>query len=164
MLVDDLVFVRSAYNYDRMQASDESGLRCEDVSLAKQAFADECDINTIVRRFGLTGELPAAFKAPSYGDFEEVADFHTAMQAVRDAQESFMSMPPELRARFHNDPQELVEFVASEDNRAEAVKLKLVPEAVVEAAASLPGVGAVVAVPAPASSPAPVKASTAPGA
>ena len=49
------VFCRSEYNYDRDKVSEETGLNCKDLSLAKQSFADECDINNIVKRFGLTG-------------------------------------------------------------------------------------------------------------
>ena len=43
------VFVRSGNNYDMQAVSDETGLLCEDASLAKQSFAEECDINKIGR-------------------------------------------------------------------------------------------------------------------
>lgn len=127
-------FVRSAYNYDMNAASDEAGLNCQvDVetgeltpSLTKQSFAEECDINTIVRRFGLTGQLPSNVRMPSYEDFSEVVDFQSAMFAVRSAQESFMQMPADIRSRFHNDPGEFVDFVAKDENRAEAERLGLV--------------------------------------
>ena len=76
------VFVRSPYNYDAELVSDETGLDCLDVSLTKQSFVEECDINTIVRRFGLTGELPDGVRAPTFGDFTEVVDFKTACDAV----------------------------------------------------------------------------------
>ena len=44
------VFLRAFNNYDMGAVSDETGLRCEDASLTKQSFAEECDINTIVRK------------------------------------------------------------------------------------------------------------------
>jgi len=119
-------FLRSPFNYDRDAASDESGLKCEDVSLTKQSFADECDINTIVRNFGLTGSLPDNYKPPQYGDFEGVADYQSALNAVIAADDAFMLMPPNLRERFHNNPQHLIEFLASENNYEEAVSLGLV--------------------------------------
>lgn len=126
-------FLRSAFNYDRNRASDESGLLCEDVSLAKQAFAEECDINTIVRRFGITGELPQGVRMPTYGDFTTVVDFQTAMNAIVSARESFEEMPADVRYRFHNDPAEFVDFCSDPANRAEAEKLGLVvPKAEVE--------------------------------
>lgn len=122
------VFVRSAYNYDRDKESELSGLSCGDPSRAQQQFAEECDINTIVRRFGLTGQMPVGLRVPSYSDFEGVFDFHSAMNAVNTARESFYSMPAHVRARFHNDPQDFLEFCHDEANRDEAVKLGLVVE------------------------------------
>lgn len=117
------------FNYDQESASDESGLRCEDVSLAKQSFAEEVDINTIVRRFGISGQLPENVAAPTYSDFNDVFDFKSAMDAIAVANEAFDQMPANVRSRFQNDPQEFVEFCSKEENRAEAVKLGLiVPE------------------------------------
>lgn len=127
-------FVRSPYNYDRVAASDESGLYCGDVSLARDSFREESDINTIVRRFHLTGELPSNIRAPLNGDFVDVPDFKTAMNLVRQGQESFDAMPAEVRARFHNDPAEFVEFCSTEGNEAELKKLGLVFEKAPEVA------------------------------
>ena len=76
------VFLRTPYNYDTDEASEASGLKCLDESKTKQSFQEEADINTIVRRFGLTGQLPSGIQAPTYGDFTEVTDFHTAMNAI----------------------------------------------------------------------------------
>jgi phage internal scaffolding protein len=121
------VFVRSTFNYDMNAASDESGLRCDDVSLAKQEFAEECDINTIARRFGITGELPSGVRMPSYGDFSSVVDFHTAFNAVALANEAFETMPADVRSRFQNDPGKFVDFCSDESNRDEAIRLGLVP-------------------------------------
>ena len=120
-----LPFVRSPYNYDVMEVSNETGLRCEDVSLAVQDQRDEVDINTIVRRFGLTGQLPEDIRAPEYGDFTGVSDYQSALNAVMEADSEFNRMPAELRARFNNDPQLLLEFVSDERNREEAGKLGL---------------------------------------
>lgn len=124
------VFCRCEYNYDRDEASNESGLLCEDVSLTKQSFADEVDINTIVKRFGLTGELPHDVAMPEYRDYEEVIDFHSAMNAVAKANESFSLMPADIRARFNNNPAEFVDFCLDDGNIVEAAKLGLVPSKV----------------------------------
>lgn len=106
-------------------ASIESGLKCEDPSLAQQSFKDECDINTIVERFRLTGTVPQLDQLPSYADYEGIFDFHDAMNAVRQANEQFMLLPAKLRARFDNEPQKFLDFCADEDNRDEARKLGL---------------------------------------
>lgn len=118
-------FVRSQYNYDMNEASEQSGLKCEDKTLAQQQFKDETDINTIVERFGLTGEMPHVSHTPTYDDFTGVFDFQTAMNVVVQAQREFMSYPAKLRARFSNDPQEFLEFMDKPENMDEAIKLGL---------------------------------------
>lgn len=123
-------FVRSPYNYDMDAASLESGTRCDDPHLAQQQFLEESDINTIVERFGLNGEMPVSPVVPSYGDFSEVTDFQSAMNAVVAAQAGFMELPAKVRARFSNDPQQLLEFLANGENRKEAIALGLIPEPV----------------------------------
>lgn len=120
------VFCRSAYNYDSDVVSLETGLCCEDVSLAKQSFAEEVDINTIVRRFNLTGKMPDDVRAPVYQDFQGIFDFHSAMNAVAGAGESFDQLPAEMRARFQNDPALFVDFCLNDKNRDELISMGLV--------------------------------------
>lgn len=120
-------FVRSAYNYDMNKAGDESGLKCLDKTLTRQEFKEESDINTIVERFHITGELPQNVRMPTFADFTGVFDFQSAMNAIRLAQESFAQMDAKVRARFNNDAQQFLEFTGNEENRDEAIKLGLVP-------------------------------------
>lgn len=119
-------FVRTPYNYDRDEASNDSGLKCLDKTRTQQNFADEVNINTIVKRFNLTGQLPADVRQPTYADFVGPFDFHQAMNAIRQAQEAFDRMPADLRAEFHNDPGEFVDFCSNDENRARAEKMGLV--------------------------------------
>jgi hypothetical protein len=119
-------FLRTPYNYDTIAASDESGVACEEPSLAQQQFKDECDINNILRQFNITGQLPDAPLSPKYGDFSGINDYKTALDRVIAADEEFMNLPAQLRARFENEPNNLIEFLENEQNREEAVKLGLV--------------------------------------
>lgn len=120
-------FLRTPYNYDTNEASDASGLACDpDEGRTVQEFKDECDINVIMERFGRTGEVPGDFRAPVSGDFTGISDFHTAMNMVRQAQESFDSLPAQLRQRFNHDPQSLMQFLEDGSNLDEARKLGLV--------------------------------------
>ena len=120
------IVVRGAFNYDSDLVSDETGLRCDDISLTKQEFLEESDINTIVERFGILGELPSGVAAPVYADFSEVFDFTTAMNAIAKANESFDAMPAHVRSRFDNNPAKFVDFCSDNANYDEAVKLGLV--------------------------------------
>lgn len=142
------MFIRSAYNYDADDVSRETGVACDpDEGMTMQGFREECDINTIVTRFGLTGEIPGDFRMPVSGDFTGVSDFHSAMNLVRAAEEAFMTVPADIRARFAHDPAALMAFLDDDSNRAEALKLGLlqpppevtrdVVQAVDELAASL---------------------------
>lgn len=125
MKPEKIVF-RTPYNYDVDLASEESGLKCLDPSLARESEAEGCDINEIVRRFGLTGQMPVGGVA-FFADVSAMPmDYHSALQFVQAAEEGFALLPAELRARFRNDPGALVEFLEVEGNRAEAEKLGIV--------------------------------------
>jgi phage internal scaffolding protein len=118
--------VRQQYVYDQDAASIESGLHCEDASLTQQHFADDCDINQILEKFNVTGQLPTSPISPRYGDFSGITDYHTAINAVMAAEEEFESLPAQIRARFDNEPAQLIDFLSDEKNRDEAIKLGLV--------------------------------------
>lgn len=126
MSKDKLPFVRNPYNYDMALVSQETGLACKDPSLAQQHMKDECDINVIVERFGVTGQLPQSPIEPLYGDFSGVSDYHTALNKVKAADEAFMGLPAKLRAKFDNDPNALLQFLNNEQNRDEAIMLGLI--------------------------------------
>lgn len=116
---------RSAARLDRSRSS---ALLCRDASRAKQEFKEESDINVIVKRFGITGKMPVGVRMPQYGDFTGISSFHEAANAIAAARESFDAMPAEVRSRFNNDPEAFVAFCGDDRNRAEAVKLGLVPD------------------------------------
>jgi phage internal scaffolding protein len=122
--------LRAAYNYDTDAASNESGLACEEPSLAQQHYKDECDINTILERFNVTGMLPQSPVSPQYGDFSGITDYHSALNAVIAAQDQFDGLPAQIRARFENEPAKLIEFLEDENNRQEAEELGIVAKAI----------------------------------
>lgn len=121
------VFVRAPFAYDASEASDFSAVEFDpDSSLTHQSFKEECDINTIMRRFAVTGELPENIRVPQYQEFDGVFDFQTAMNLVRASQEAFEAMPATVRDRFNNDPARFMDFVNDADNYDEALKMGIV--------------------------------------
>lgn len=118
-------FVRSAYNYDSDLVSAQTATLNEDADMAVQSEKDSCDINVIVRRFGVTGQLPQNVAVPRYEDFDSVFDFRTAMNAVVAAKESFGELAAEVRERFSNDPQRFLEFCSDPSNVDEMIKFGL---------------------------------------
>jgi len=111
-----LPFLRTAYNYDRDAASNETSLLCEDPSLAQQHMKDESDINTIVTRFGLGYKAPVGLRMPQFGDFTGIGDYQEALVALQRAQDDFMKLPASVRSTFGNDPGAFVDFAADPAN------------------------------------------------
>lgn len=119
------MFLKTAYNFGRRSP----GVDCSrDEDLAKQEFKDECDINEVLRKFNVTGQLPSNVRLPSYGDFTGIGDFQQALAAIEMARESFAAMPATVRRRFDNDPGSFVDFFSDPANLAEARSLGLVPQ------------------------------------
>lgn len=112
---------------ERESRSLMTGLNCDPAEdMAKQQFKEETDINEIVRRFGITGTVPSVFKMPLGPEFQMARDFHSSMNAIREAEETFMTLPAQMRKRFNNDPGALIAFMSDEQNKDEAIKLGLV--------------------------------------
>lgn len=94
-------------------------------SMTQKHQAADTDINVIVKRFGITGMLPQRLNALSLGAFDDVFDYQSAMNALVAADRAFMTIDPDLRARFHNDPQRFHDFVIDPSNEGELRKLGL---------------------------------------
>lgn len=122
------VFLRTFNNYDVDPVSDSVRTVNDEASLTIQSDFEDTEINGIVRRFGVTGMLPnGGVTMPTYGDFtNDVVDYKSALNILRDADEQFMSLPSDLRARFSNSPAKLLDFLNDSGNMDEAVKLGLV--------------------------------------
>lgn len=107
-------------------------LICPEKTRTDQSFAEEADINYIANKFGLTGQLPVYPDGFMWGDvnFETTFDFQTAQNALVAGKAAFMELPAKVRARFNHDPQELMEFLRSNDAKdvQEARLLGLVKE------------------------------------
>lgn len=126
IITDRNAFMRTPFNFERDENSLETGLTCPEATMAQQQFKDDSDINVIVERFGLTGELPQNVRVPLEADFIETTDFQSAMNVVRQAQEAFAEMPANVRAEFANDPALFMNFVANPANRKRAEELGIV--------------------------------------
>lgn len=105
-----------------------------ETSLTKQSFKAECNINNIMAKFQKSGAITHyAAHAPTYGDCTPI-ELLDAQLIISHANEMFDDLPSAIRKRFHNNPEEFLEFVQNEDNQDEMVKLglKAKPKAPVE--------------------------------
>lgn len=92
-----------------------------------QSLRDESNINSIMEKWRITGELPRRNDGEAqYGDFTTVASFQAAQETVLRAEEAFASLPARVRDRMKNEPRALLDFLNDPDNLDEAVKLGLV--------------------------------------
>jgi len=104
-------------------------------SRTKQANRKACDINHIVARARNGGVVSGNAKVPMYIDVTNMpADYFTAVNQIRAAQDMFDRYPAKLRARFGYNPGKLIEFVSDPKNAQECVKLGLLPETAVQSA------------------------------
>ena len=95
-------------------------------SMTQQQFKAECDVNNILAKYKRTGMLSHIQKHQgNFGDFSSVEDYQTSLGKLMQAQQSFESLPSELRAKFENDPAKLISYLSDDKNNAEAIKLGL---------------------------------------
>lgn len=114
---------RTLNRNDRVRTS----ITFPDQTMAKQSFADECNINTIMLKYQKTGLIDHVQRMQgSYGDFTSVQDYQLSLNQVIEAQDAFDQLPATIRKRFANQPSELMAFLSDPANRDEAIKLGLV--------------------------------------
>ena len=94
-------------------------------SMTQQHFKDECDINNILRSY--RGKIPASEEPAFFMDCT-VTDLQSAYSIAEDIGSRFASLNSEVRAKFNNNPLELLEFVHNADNQTAAIELGLLPK------------------------------------
>lgn len=96
------------------------------IYMTQQNHKKECDVNEIIRKYDRKGLIThiSRFEA-KFGDLRGV-DFKNAMDTVCEAQRHFQELPSEIRKRFQNSPEKLLEFMEDGNNRDEAIKLGLI--------------------------------------
>lgn len=83
--------------------------------LTLQNFAEECDINTIIRKYRQTGMLTNPLQRPTrqpmFEDFSNAVEFSEAQRIVARGQQQFESLPAHVRAEFGHDPVRFLDFI-----------------------------------------------------
>lgn len=97
-------------------------------SETQQQFKDECDVNNIMAQYLKTGQITHLKRSqPVYMDMTQFPpDYQAALEVVRQSEEAFNDLPSDLRTRFENQPEQLIEFLSNPKNYAEAQSLGLV--------------------------------------
>jgi len=95
------------------------------VSLTKQSFTDECDINTIMRKYQKTGAIDHVNKHEASYGYATSDTFQEALETVARGKQMFEELPSSIRTKFENDPAKFLDFVQDNNNQAEMVEIGL---------------------------------------
>jgi len=83
----------------------------------EQAHKDDCDIQTILKRYQQTGVVQHNNSVQGhYDDYIDAPTFQDAQNAIAEAKSMFESVPAQIRRDFGNDPAQFLAFVQDESN------------------------------------------------
>lgn len=107
----------SAYVHKDHDNPDFSVDFTDTVSLTRQEFAQECDINNLMSQYEKTGVINHFNRGePQYVDFTAVPDLQESLHILGEATVAFNSLPAVVRKEFDNDPTKFLEFASNPDN------------------------------------------------
>lgn len=91
----------------------------------QQHFREECNINSIMKRYQATGVINHINKyEPHYGDISPMS-FHEAQNTIATANSMFEELPSSARKQFKNDPKNFLEYVQDPANADKLVDMGL---------------------------------------
>lgn len=120
--------------HTRFNPAKVAGFRCVGASKTDPSFADDSDINELVRRFVKKGTLydPATLinktpAQPTFGDFSNIPDLLDAANQIVHAEEMFNQLPAMIREFFDHNALNLLHFVdlAKKDEKLYAKGVEL---------------------------------------
>lgn len=121
--------IQTRYNRQKSKGTVFDQSNPKSISKTQQQFKDEADIVKIVKRFQRTGLLTDPMKPPTrmpqYGDFSGIPTYQQMCNMTIAVNNYFQSLSAEIRYKFHNDPQELQEWLNNPENTEEAIKMGL---------------------------------------
>lgn len=95
-------------------------------SKTQQSFRDQVDVNNIMKKYEQTGEIyHKARQQGVYADLTKIRSYEESLLQIKQAESAFASIPAHIRARFQNDPAQLLKFLQDKNNYDEGVQLGL---------------------------------------
>lgn len=123
----------SSFQVEHKRVSIDFG---DEISLTRQEFAQDCDINVLMAQYERTGVVSHVNpREPMYVDLTGIPyDLQDALSIFAAAETSFMSLPAQVRASFDNDAMKFVQFAEDRENLPKLREWGLAaPEAPVQA-------------------------------
>lgn len=98
-----------------------------DEPITEQNHAAEVDINNIIKRHGMDMIQKTTQLQGVEFQFDDVTgnDFQEAMQKITKAQQTFDSLPSQIRKEFDNNPAQFMDFVHNPENQDRMIELGL---------------------------------------
>ena len=76
----------------------------EGESMTRQDQADLCNINKIYARTQRGEIVLASSVMPTFGDFSNIKSYDQMLESIHEAEDAFMSLSSEERAKYKHDP------------------------------------------------------------
>jgi len=94
----------------------------DEVIRVEQSHKDEVNINNIVKRHGM--DLIAKTSALQQFKYDDNPNnnFQETMNMILKAQDSFSSVPSDIRKQFDNDPAKFMDFIHNGDNQEQLIE------------------------------------------
>lgn len=93
--------------------------------MTQQHQKDETDVNKIMARYVKTGIIDHVNRfQPHYGDTSPIS-YHESLSICARAQSMFQELPAIVRKKFHNDPEQFLEFVQDPENKDKLFEMGL---------------------------------------
>ena len=102
------------------------GYQTKGESLTQQSHAAAADVRNIIKQYDRTGLIANVNKGiAQYGDYSEINEYAEALNMVREANESFATIPSHIREQFNNNAGLFFEFATDPKNSEEMIKMGL---------------------------------------
>lgn len=122
-MAQQVIPFRTAYDNKRTRVSVDF---TDTETMTEQCHKQDCDINTIIKRYDKTGLITHVNKATAeYGDYTTVNEYQQSMQLVIDAENAFSEIPSNIRKKFGNDAGAFFEFATDPNNHDKMVEMGL---------------------------------------
>lgn len=118
-------FFKTPYNHDTLAEAYKSAIYFTEPSLTQQHERESCDINEIVRKFGIRD---LAQRGGQFLDIPEDLDLQTTTHQVREAKQAWEALPANIRMHFET-MENYIDFVdqsVAQGNRQVLQDLNLV--------------------------------------
>lgn len=106
---------------NRIMLDCQQAIKDGEIVRVEQSHKDEVNINNIVKRHGADLIAKTASLVQLRYDDVTTNDFQETMQLIVKGNETFMSLPHEVREEFRNDPARYMDYIRNPENKQDLI-------------------------------------------